>query len=593
MQSNDNFLEWKDKLKAKCSIVSVISKYLVLNRKGKTYWACCPFHHEKTPSFAVNEIGQYYHCFGCGVGGDVITFVQKMEGVDYMDAVKILAKDVNMELPKYELEDESITKAKKQRDKLIEICTETAKFYFKKLNESVGYKARNYLEKRKVERDTIVKMGLGYSPDYNSLPNYLKSKGYSLEDMILSGVVTFNEETKKVYDSMAKRLVFPIFNSNSKVCGFSGRALEDGAYAKYKNTTATPIFNKSTIMYGLNLLRKARVENKNYALLVEGQMDVISCHQAGFTNAIATLGTAFNENHVKTLMRFVDSVIVCFDGDNAGRNAAVKCLEPLMKGNFEIKVVSIKDDKCKDPDEFIKLRGNDEFQKLIDNAQNVWEFEINQLASNYNLSDKIALNKFISKALEIVDRIPGFAQKEIYMRQISNIAHINLDVLEREYGAKQRLKKENQDSEQVETGDIQEKEGQNIIKAETFILASLLHNKEYANREKQYFFSKKEYNDFYNYLKENDYPIISKIYDKFDVESTDWLKQLIYFNFDKISKPYEQFKGCCKLIYQSDLLNKQAQLTKKLGQVSGEEKLQVLKQIQDISKQIQKGKMEG
>ena len=303
MQNNDKFLEWKEKLKAKCSIVSIISKYLTLSRKGKTYWACCPFHHEKTPSFAVNEIGQYYHCFGCGVGGDVINFVQKMEGIDYMDAVKMLARDVNMELPKFEFEDEEILKAKKQRDKLIEICTETAKFYYKKLNESVGYKARQYLEKRKVERETIVKMGLGYSPDYNSLPTYLKSKGYSIEDMVLAGVVSQNTDTKKVYDAMAKRLVFPIFNSNSKVCGFSGRAMEDGAYAKYKNTTGTPIFNKSTIMYGLNLLRKARVENKNYALLVEGQMDVISCHQAGFTNAIATLGTAFNDNHVRVLDR--------------------------------------------------------------------------------------------------------------------------------------------------------------------------------------------------------------------------------------------------------------------------------------------------
>ena len=593
MQNNDKFLEWKEKLKAKCSIVSIISKYLTLSRKGKTYWACCPFHHEKTPSFAVNEIGQYYHCFGCGVGGDVINFVQKMEGIDYMDAVKMLARDVNIELPKFEFEDEEILKAKKQRDKLIEICTETAKFYYKKLNESVGYKARQYLEKRKVERETIVKMGLGYSPDYNSLPTYLKSKGYSIEDMVLAGVVSQNTDTKKVYDAMAKRLVFPIFNSNSKVCGFSGRAMEDGAYAKYKNTTGTPIFNKSTIMYGLNLLRKARVENKNYALLVEGQMDVISCHQAGFTNAIATLGTAFNDNHVRVLMRFVDSVIVCFDGDNAGRNAAVKCLEPLMKGNFEIKIISIKDDKCKDPDEFIKLRGKDEFQKLIDNAQNVWEFEINQVSSQYDLNDKIALNKFLTKALEIVDRIPGFAQKEIYMKQISNIAHINLDVLEREYRNNQRLKQNDvKESDVDQMVEIKEKEDQKITLAETFILASLLHNKDYADKSKNYIFTKKEYSDFYEYLKSNDFPIISKIYDRYDVENINWLKNLIYFNFEKINKPNELFVSYVKMIKSEKLLAKQQELTKKLGQANGSEKIELLKQIQEISKLIQKGKME-
>lgn len=593
MQNNDNFLEWKEKLKAKCSIVSVISKYLTLSRKGKTYWACCPFHHEKTPSFAINEIGQYYHCFGCGTGGDVISFVQKIEGIDYMDAVRMLAKDVNMELPKYEIEDEAILKAKKQRDKLLEICTETAKFYFKKLNENVGYKAREYLEKRKVSRETVVKMGLGYSPDYNSLPNYLKAKGYSLEDMLLAGVVSENAEKTRVFDAMAKRLVFPIFNANSKVCGFSGRAMEDGAYAKYKNTGGTPIFNKSTIMYGLNLLRKARIDNKNYALLVEGQMDVISCHQAGFTNAIATLGTAFNENHVKSLMRFVDSVIVCFDGDNAGRNASVKCLEPLMKGNFEIKVVSIKDDKCKDPDEFIKLRGKEEFQKLIDNAQNVWEFEINQTATHFNMNDKIALNKFISTALEIVERIPGFAQKEIYMKQISNIAHINLDVLEREYREKQRLKQNNKEDEIVETvDDVETKENQKILSAEKFILASLLHKKEYAKSLNDFTFTKKEYLEFYDYLKKNNYPIISKIYDDYDVENTEWLKQLIYYDFEKISKPQQQFVGCCKLINHTKLLDKQALLTKQLSEVKGQEKIDILKQIQEISKLIQKEKTE-
>lgn len=589
MQNKGIPIDWVEKLKSRCNIVEVASKYISLQRKGKTYWACCPFHHEKTASFAINEAGQYYHCFGCGEGGDVFSLVRKLEGVDFMDAAKMLAKDVNMEIPDF-TDDEEILKKKRHRDKLIEICTQTAKYYYKKLNEPIGQVARNYLLKRGVDHSTIVKMGLGYSSDFNSLVKHLFSLGYSKEDMLEAGVVNTNDRGN-LYDCMAKRLVFPIFNANSKVCGFSGRAIENDNVAKYKNTAGTPLFNKSYLLYGLNLLRKARVENKNYALLVEGQMDVIACHKAGFTTAVATLGTAFNKYHVESLSRFVDSVIVCFDGDSAGRKAAVKSLEPLLNANFPIKIITIPENK--DPDEYIKAYGKDAFQQLIDNAKNVWEFEIYALSNKYNLKDKLELVKFTEQALEILERIDNFAEKDLYLNLVSEISGVNYDVLDRQLRERQMFKQENVDQSEVEqettTLSLQEEK---LLKAEEFVLASALHKKEYAKDVNLNFFVNTNFREFYKFLQDHNFPIISSVYDYYDVENLQWLKNLIYYNFEEISKLENHYKGCVKLIGLEQLYAKQKELTEMLSKASADAKIEILKQIQEITKKIQQKKME-
>lgn len=594
MQNNGGFpLDFIEKLKYNNDIVSLVSKYMLLQKKGKSYWGCCPFHHEKTPSFVVNENGQYFHCFGCGVGGDVIKFVEKIEGLDFWDAVKELAKNANMELPKFENSDAELMKKKQKRDLLITICTETAKFYYKKLNEPVGINARKYLEKRGVDKSTITKMGLGFSPDWTSLISYLKNKGYSEQDMLDAGVVSSKDG--KIYDAMATRLIFPIFNHNSKVCGFSGRALKDGAFAKYKNTSNTEIFNKSYILYGINLLRKARLE-KNYALLVEGQMDVIACHQAGFNNAIATLGTAFNNFHVQTLQRFVDSVVVCFDGDNAGKKAAVRSLEPLLNANFDVKIVTIPENK--DPDEYIKKYGKEEFENLISKGQNVWEFEITSLASSYNLKDKLELSKFVDEALDIVCRISTFMERDIYLNLISSICSVNVEILKRELNNKLTTKEEKVYSNVEQDGNLKSQDIQHnkLFNAQEFIIASLLHKKDYIKDTKNDInsdlFVNNNFKQFYEFLVKNNYPIISQIYNYYDVDNIDWLKNIVYYNFDNVLKPNQHFIGCLKFLQLERLLQKQKELTQNLKTSNGEDKIKILKEIQNLTKEIQQKKLE-
>ncbi len=267
MQKNIYSREWLDKLIYNNNIVSVISKYLPLQKKNNKFWACCPFHHEKTPSFVVNELEGYYHCFGCGESGNVITFIEKIEGLDFVESVKLLAENANMEIPTV-LADENLIQRKKQRDLLVQICTDTAKFYHNQLISENGKSALNYLIKRGVTKQTMVKMGLGYSPNWTSLVSHLKSKNYSYEAMKEAGVV--GEKDGRYYDLMAERVMFPVIDHSNRVVGFSGRSLDPNAQAKYKNTPQTSLFKKSEIIYGLNTLRKARLEkDKNFESIDE------------------------------------------------------------------------------------------------------------------------------------------------------------------------------------------------------------------------------------------------------------------------------------------------------------------------------------
>lgn len=257
MQNKGYSADWLEKLKYSTNIVDIISSYVSLTRKGNSYWACCPFHHEKTPSFSVNSQGQFYHCFGCGESGDVIKFVQKMEGTDFIETVKILADKIGMKLPELNTDKDYIER-KKHRETLQQICRETAVYYNKILNSPTGKKGMEYLKSRGITQNTITKLGLGYSPNWTGLVTYLKSKGFESKDLVEAGVCL--EKDGKLIDEMANRVVFPVIDHTGKVVGFSGRALVSTAYAKYKNTKATPLFNKSSNIYCINFLRKARLE---------------------------------------------------------------------------------------------------------------------------------------------------------------------------------------------------------------------------------------------------------------------------------------------------------------------------------------------
>lgn len=578
---SQNFLS---KLKSGCNIVSVVSRYVPLQRKGRTYWGCCPFHHEKTPSFAVNEYEGYYHCFGCGVGGDVISFVQNIEGIDFMQTIKNLAESINMEVPEF-TGDENIIKRKKEKDRLIFITTESAKFYHAELNKPVGQVARNYLDKRQITHETVTKLGIGYSPDWQSLITYLKSQNISEQEMLKAGVA--NEKNGRIYDSMAGRLVFPIFNHVGKVVGFSGRALDNDALAKYKNTQATDIFNKSTLLFGLNNLRKARVENKNYAILVEGQIDVVSLYQAGYPNAIATLGTAFNENHIETISRFVDSIYICFDGDGAGKKATEKSVELLKNTTFDVKVVNLPDKL--DPDEFIKANGKEAFEKQLEKAITIKEFQINTLAEKYNLSDKNNVPKFVEASLNLLSTFNNVTDRDTYLKTIAKKANMNEEILRRSLN--KLLLSNKTSTTQKKAVPIANAQENKLLLAEQFVLACRLYKKPFAQNISSNLFENNFYSQFNQYLIDNN-PKVADVLDDYDIESNEQLKQIINYNFDKIKNEELQYNGCLKQLELRVLQKKQSELQIKLQTATAGEKMAILTELQATIREIQTKKTE-
>ncbi|MCK9574891.1 MAG: DNA primase [Clostridia bacterium] len=521
--------EWVAKLKSNNDIVSVISKYVPLNKRGKQFWGNCPFHHEKTPSFAVSDYDQFYHCFGCGVGGDVIKFVEEIEAVDFMDAVKILAKNANMQLPEFK-GDPELAKLKKQKEEIYVACKAAADYYQSNLHTEKGTNVLNYLKKRSITDSAIEKFKLGVSLGWNELPNYLTNKGFSLKVLKDAGIIAVNEQGNH-YDALAERLIFPIVNSYGDVTGFTGRTLEaNPKFAKYKNTSQTLIFDKSKTLYGINLVKLAgQKKHINEIIVVEGQMDVIGLHQAGFDTTVAASGTAFTVFHAKEIKRFTNSVIVCFDGDSAGQKATLRSLDILTNEGLNVKVISLPDGV--DPDEYVLKFGVEGFQKLIEEALPLNDFKIKTLANSYNLNDNSQKSKFVNEALEIIRGLPTATEREIYLNMVKNISSISMDILRREINV-QNIDKDNQSESTLETYENA------YVKACKYVLSSLLHKHSYAYipENSEFYFLNNNYTAILKYINEckinNKQPIISTLYDMFNVDESQDIKDIIDFNFN-------------------------------------------------------------
>ncbi|WP_343209627.1 DNA primase [Anaerolentibacter hominis] len=368
-------------------IVDVISSYVKLQKKGSNHMGLCPFHGEKTPSFSVSQSRQMYHCFGCGVGGNVFTFLMEYENLTFPEAVKSLAERAGIKLPEQEYSPEA-KRAADRKTRLLEVNKLAAKYYFYQLSQPNGAAAYRYFKGRGLTDETIKHFGLGYSnKTSDDLYQYLKRKGY--EDGLLkdSGLVTMNE-SKGVYDKFWNRAMFPIMDANNKVIGFGGRVMGEGM-PKYLNSPETPVFDKSRNLYGLNF---AKISRKDYMLICEGYMDVIALHQAGFTNAVASLGTALTGLQANLLKRYTSEVLLTYDSDGAGVKAAMRAIPILKEAGMTVRVISLA--PYKDPDEFIKGLGADEFQKRIDNALNSFYFEISVLERDYDMADPEDKTKF-------------------------------------------------------------------------------------------------------------------------------------------------------------------------------------------------------
>ena len=380
-------------------IVDVISGYIKLKKNGSSYVGLCPFHNEKSPSFSVSQSRQLYHCFGCGVGGNVITFVMEYENFTFLEAVKSLADRVGMELPEISYSQ----KEQQERDlktKLLEINKIAATYYYHQLKSENGQVGLSYLRKRGLTDETINRFGLGYSgQNSKALYRYLKDKGYDDDLLKESGLFTYE---RGINDKFWNRVMFPIMDINNKVIGFGGRVMGD-AKPKYLNSPETKLFDKSRNLYGLNIARTAR---KNNLIICEGYMDVISMHQAGFNQAVASLGTALTPGQARLMKRYTDQVLITYDSDEAGVKAALRAIPLLKEAGLSTKVINMR--PYKDPDEFIKAMGAEAFQERIDNAENSFMYEIGTMLRNYDRGDPESETAF---EREVAAKLVTFKEK--------------------------------------------------------------------------------------------------------------------------------------------------------------------------------------
>lgn len=406
-----------EQVRTENDIVDVIGDYVKLQKKGSSYFGLCPFHNEKSPSFSVSPHKQMYYCFGCGEGGNVISFLMKYENYTFIEAMEVLANRAGIELPKMEYSKEQ-RREKDLKTKIIEINTEAAKYYHYLLKSKRGTVAYNYLTGRQLSDETIVRFGLGYSDKYsNNLYGYLKSKGYKDDELRETGLFTYDEK-RGVTDKFWNRVMFPIMDANNRVIAFGGRVMGDGK-PKYLNSPETKVFDKSRNLYGLNIARSSR---KDYMLICEGYMDVISLHQAGFNNAVAALGTAFTSRHATLIKRYVKEVVLTFDSDGAGVKAALRAIPYLKDAGLSIKVLNMK--PYKDPDEFIKALGKEEYENRIKNATNYFIFQVQVEQQNYNLEDPQEKTAFHKKVAEMLLDFKDEIERDNYLESVCKIFNI-------------------------------------------------------------------------------------------------------------------------------------------------------------------------
>ena len=413
-----------EEVRQRNDIVDVISGYVGLQKKGSNYMCCCPFHGEKTPSFSVNRSRQIYKCFGCGEGGNVLTFVMKYENCTFPEAMKILAQKAGVVLPEAEYSEEA-KKRESRRQRLLAVNKEAAKFYFYQLRSDRGIKAKEYLDKRSLSDETTKNFGLGFAPVRGGeLLAYLHQKGFT-DDLIRDAGLAKTDEKKGTTTQFWNRVMFPIQDINHRVIGFGGRIMGDAdSGPKYLNSPETEIFDKSRNLYGMNYARSARSGN---IILCEGYMDVISMHQAGFTQAVASLGTAFTPGQAGVIKKYTKDVFLAYDSDNAGVKAALRAIRILRDARMSARIISM--EPYKDPDEFIKNLGQAAFQERIDNAENSFMFEIRMLEREFDLSDPEGKTNFHNQVARKLCEFSEDVERENYIEAVADKYYIGFEKL--------------------------------------------------------------------------------------------------------------------------------------------------------------------
>ncbi|MBQ2974120.1 MAG: DNA primase [Clostridia bacterium] len=486
MRISERFIQ---ELQDKVDIESVISANISLKRRGKTLVGLCPFHNEKTPSFTVYPESNSFYCFGCGAGGDVITFVRRMENLDYIEAVKSVAQMAGVSMP----EDGYDDTLSKQRMRLLAANREAARFFNACLNDPKNREALDYFLKRGLSPNTIRKFGLGYAPnDWRALINHMKSKGFTEHELVLANLARRSDKDGKTsfYDNFRNRVMFPIIDLRGNVIAFGGRVMDDSK-PKYINTSDTLVYKKSNGVFALNFAKNA---NEGKLILVEGYMDVIALHQAGFTNAIACLGTAFTNEQANLLSRYADEIIICYDNDEAGKAATAKALGVLGKTGLKLRVVSMSGGK--DADEIIRKHGKERFADLLKEAANKTEYKLLEERNKYNLATDDGKLRFLMAASQVLAGC-GSIEREIYATRLSNELGVSVDSIKSQIATaavKLRRTEESKKRQQTEAMLAKSFEDKNnperagnlrAAKAEETLISSFLRNPDFYYKLKE------------------------------------------------------------------------------------------------------------
>lgn len=415
---------WLDELKSKVDIVQLISSSVPLTRKGNLWWGCCPFHHEKTPSFAVDERRGFFHCYGCHEGGDVISWVQKTDSLDFMDAVKFLARTVGMPVPETPRDNAKY----REKDRLYEMMREAARHYYDNFERTPL--AKQYMLSRGLRPETLRAFGIGYSVGGQALIDCLRAKGYTLREMSDCSLIGTNAERGEHYDFLAGRVIVPIFDAQGRVIAFGGRVLEKKeGVAKYKNSRETVLFQKNRTLYGLNFVKKYRLRHPVTSLIiVEGYMDVIALVEAGFHTAVASMGTALTDSQAALIKRMVDKVYISYDGDAAGQNNTMRGLDILKKAGLEVRVVNLPDGL--DPDELIRQRGREAYQRCLDEALPLYEHKIVRVGARYDLTSADARGAYAKECLRIIADL-DVVEQDAYLDMIAERTAVSKEALVR------------------------------------------------------------------------------------------------------------------------------------------------------------------
>lgn len=403
--------EWIDEVRERNDIVDVISEYVLLKPQGKGFVGLCPFHAEKTPSFHVNPEKQLYHCFGCGAGGNVFTFIMAMEKLDFVEAVKFLAERAGMALPQT-TDAEEFIRSKSRRERIYQINRETARYYHRMLFSPEGGQALSYLKSRGLDLNTIRKFGIGYAPDgWENAKQHLLGLGFEEELLIQSGIVVSSKG--RTYDRFRNRVIFPIIKPRGLVVGFGGRVLDD-SLPKYLNSPESPVFHKSSTLFGLNLIRAG--SSLDHMIIAEGYMDVVTLHQFGFKNAVASLGTSLTQHQAKLIRRYTQQVYIAYDGDVAGQKATLRGLDILQDAGLRVKVILFPEGM--DPDEVLRKYGAEFFKKLMDKAVSLVDYKLDKLRSQYDLNTPEGRTRYATEAARILIQVPNLLERDVHIQRL-------------------------------------------------------------------------------------------------------------------------------------------------------------------------------